>query len=106
RSLFSTIVLAFILGFVSFKTPWKRLVMIASAFPLAVLGNLLRMLAIIIAAEMGGQELGNKVHDGGPFGIYSLLPYVPAFLGLLTLEYYLRKPAAPGTPGAAQMQKA
>ncbi|HTL56896.1 MAG TPA: exosortase/archaeosortase family protein [Candidatus Limnocylindrales bacterium] len=92
RSLLATFALAVILAFVSLRKPWKRLVMIASAVPLAVMGNLLRMLAIIIAAELGGQEWGNRVHEGGPFGIFSLLPYVPAFLGLLVLEYYLREP--------------
>lgn len=100
RSLAATVALGVILGFVSFKSWWKRLAMVASAFPLAVVGNLLRMLAIVIAAEIGGQSAGNKVHDGGPFGVYSLLPYVPAFFGLLWLEHLLRakSPAAPGAP--------
>lgn len=99
RSLIATFAFAVILGFVSFRRNWKRLLLIASAFPLAILGNLLRMLTIIIAAEMGGQEWGNYVHDGGPAGIFSLLPYIPAFLGLLSLERYLRpkqdQPAEP-----------
>lgn len=91
RSLIATLAFSVILGFVSFQKPWKRAVMIASAFPLAVLGNLLRMLTIIIAAEIGGQQWGAYVHDGGPRGIFSLLPYVPAFVGLLALERYLRR---------------
>ncbi len=106
RSLFATFLLAVVLGFISFTRPWKRLVMIASALPLAVLGNLLRMLAIVVAAEMGGQEMGNTVHDGGPFGIYSLLPYVPAFFGLLLLEHYLRKPDPATTSETPEFQKA
>ncbi|HWX23017.1 MAG TPA: exosortase/archaeosortase family protein [Candidatus Binatia bacterium] len=100
RSLMATIALAVILAFFSCGKWWKRLLMIASAFPLAVFGNLLRMLAIVIAADIGGQELGNKVHDGGPLDIWSLLPYVPAFIGLLMLEHYLADRAAlPQTPG-------
>lgn len=91
RSLIATLALSVILGFVSFKTPWKRLVMIASSFPLAVLGNLIRMLTIVIAAEIGGQEWGAYVHDGGPGGIFSLIPYIPAFIGLLALERYLQR---------------
>ncbi|HYG34444.1 MAG TPA: exosortase/archaeosortase family protein [Clostridia bacterium] len=92
RSLIATIALAVILAFISLRTPWKRAVMIAAAFPLAVLGNLLRMLLIVIAAELGGQDWGNYVHDGGPGGIFSLLPYALAFIGLLMLEGYLREP--------------
>ena len=90
RSLIATFALSVILAFVSFQKPWKRIALIAAAFPLAVLGNLLRMLTIIIAAEIGGQEWGAYVHDGGPGGIFSLLPYIPAFVGLLALERFLR----------------
>ena len=90
RSLIATLALAVILGFSSFRNPWKRLIMIASAFPLAILGNLIRMLTIVVAAEIGGQKWGTRVHDGGPGGIFSLLPYIPAFIGLLSLEHYLR----------------
>lgn len=99
RSLIATLALAVILAFVSFQKPWKRLVMIASAFPLAVLGNLLRMLTIIIAAEIGGQEWGSYVHEGGPGGVFSLLPYVPAFIGLFALEHYLKVREVPPPPG-------
>ena len=90
RSLIATFALSVIMGFVSFQKVWKRIILIAAAFPLAVLGNLLRMLTIIIAAEIGGQEWGTYVHDGGPAGIFSLLPYIPAFIGLMALERYLR----------------
>jgi exosortase/archaeosortase family protein len=61
------------------------------AGPFAVLGNMLRLLAIIVAAEMGGQEWGNYVHEGGPFGIISLLPYVPGIVGLLWVGRWLEK---------------
>jgi exosortase len=95
RSLIATIAFSVVLGFTSFKQPWKRAVMILSSFPLAVLGNLVRMLFIVIAAEMGGQEWGSYVHEGGPGGVFSLLPYVPAFVGLLALERFLRNSEAP-----------
>jgi exosortase len=93
RSLIATLAMCVILAFVSCRKPWKRVVMIASAFPLAVLGNLIRMLSIIIAAEIGGQSSGNWVHEGGPLGIFSLLPYLLAFGGLLLVEHYLREPS-------------
>lgn len=91
RSQVATLGLAFCFAFLSLTTWWKRDVLILSAFPLAVLGNTLRMLMIIIAADFGGQEWGNYVHDGGPFGIVSLMPYIPAFFGLMYLEQWLRK---------------
>lgn len=99
HSLVATVALAMVLGFYSLRRWWTRVAMIVSAIPLAVLGNLLRMLAIIIAADMGGQSAGNAVHDGGPLGIWSLLPYVPAFFGLLWLESRLRQPSDDAHPG-------
>jgi exosortase/archaeosortase family protein len=92
RSLIATLALAVILSFISLQTSWKRLVLVASAVPLAVLGNLFRMLAIVIAAEVGGREWGDYIHEGGPGGLLSLLPYVPAFIGLMLLERFLRGP--------------
>jgi len=65
--------------------------MMALALPFAILGNLLRLLAIIVAASFGGQEWGNYVHEGGPFGIISLLPYVPAIIGLLWVGFLMEK---------------
>ncbi len=89
RSLMATVALATVIGFWSFRSWWKRIVIIASAFPLAVLGNLLRMLSIVIAGEIGGQKAGEYVHEGGPMGLFSLLPYALAFVGLLALESWL-----------------
>src|SRR4051812_24926247 len=86
----------------TFRSPWKRVVMIAMAFPLAVLANLARMLCIVVAAWAGGangQAWGNYVHDGGPFGIISLLPYVIAFLGLFIASYFLEKGLRPVLAG-------
>lgn len=99
RSLVATVAFAVILAFLSFRTWWKRVLVMASAVPFAVLGNLLRMLTIIIAADFGGQAAGEYVHHGGPFGILSLLPYIPAFVGLLILDHYFHeakdRPAGP-----------
>jgi exosortase len=95
RSLVATLGLSLVYGVVSFKTWWKRGVLIASAIPLAVIGNVVRLLTIVIAAEMGGQKWGDYIHEGGPGGIISLLPYIPAFIGLLWMGHYLRESEGP-----------
>jgi exosortase len=105
RSLTATLALATVFAFVSLRSWWRRAILIASAFPLAVIGNLLRMMAIVIAADIWGQDAGNYVHEGGPLGIFSLMPYVPAFIGLMLLENWLyeRPPAGKShtpVPGA------
>jgi exosortase len=102
RSLFATVAVAIIYAMLCFGPWWKRGVLIASAVPLAVFGNIIRMMTIIVAAEVWGQETGNYVHEGGPFGIISLLPYVAAFGGLILLGRLLGeqppKPVAALTP--------
>jgi exosortase len=91
RSLIAVFLLATVYGFAVFRSPGKRIFMIVLAIPFAVLGNMLRLLAIIVAAEMGGQSWGNYVHEGGPFGIISLLPYIPGIIGLLWVGRWLEK---------------
>jgi exosortase len=88
RSLTAIFLFATICAFVMFRSGWERLFIILLAIPFAVLGNLLRMLLIIIAAVMGGQEWGNYVHENT---IISLVPYIPAFLGLLFVGRWLGK---------------
>jgi exosortase/archaeosortase family protein len=96
RSLIAMFAISTVYAFLGFQRGWKRLVLIGSAIPLAVLGNVFRMLIIVVAAESFGQEAGAYVHEGGPLGILSLLPYVPAVGGLLLLGHWLREPGPSG----------
>jgi exosortase len=93
RSLVAILIMATVYSFVAFRSFGKRLVLMVSAFPLAVLGNLVRMLFIVIAAEIGGQPWGNYVHENTYF---SLIPYIPAICGLLFLGHLLEGPKSPG----------
>ena len=96
RSVIAIFALCTIFGFVTFEKSWRRGLLMAAAIPLAVLGNMVRMLTIVIAAELGGQSSGDYVHGNW---FFSLLPYVPAILGILVLGHWLREdttdPAVP-----------
>lgn len=96
RSLTSTLLAATVFGFIVFRSPWKRVAMIASAVPLAVVGNVLRLSLIVGAGEFFGQEAGNFVHENT---LFSLLPYVPVFVGLSYLSRWLE--GQPGKPSLA-----
>jgi exosortase len=112
RSVISISLLAITFAFVVFRSNWKRALLIASAVPLAVLGNLIRMLLIIVAAEVGsalhkslpklftsdGQAWGGYVHEN--FWI-SLMPYLPAIGGLFALGWYLERRKERTTPAVA-----
>ena len=103
RSLIATVALGTVYGFLYFRSAWKRLLLIAVAFPLALLGNVARLLTIVIAAELGGtkhgQEWGSYVHESA---LFSLLPYVPAIFGLLLLGRWLEGPATSTAKSATQ----
>jgi exosortase len=88
RSLTTMLALSCVFAFTSLRRNWKRAVLILSALPFAVVGNVLRLLTIIIAAEAAGQEAGNYVHK---HWLFSLIPYVPAMIGMSFLARWLRE---------------
>lgn len=101
RSLTSTLLAATAFGFIVFRSSWKRAVMIAAAMPLAVIGNVLRLSLIVGAGEFFGQDAGNFVHENT---FFSLLPYVPVFVGLMYISRCLEEP--PAQHGSANMPDA
>ncbi len=88
RSLIAISLMATVYAFGWFRGIPKRLIILASAVPLAILGNLVRMLSIVLAAEFGGQKMGDSIHDNT---VFSLLPYIPAILGLFLLGRFLHE---------------
>jgi exosortase len=92
HSLIAIFLLGTVYGFFTFRSAWKRLLLMALGFPFAVLGNLLRLLMVIAAAEVGGQKWGDYVHDSS---VFSLVPYIPAFIGLLLVGRWLEQGEIP-----------
>lgn len=88
RSLFVTTLLAIVFGFVVFRAAWKRVLLVLLAAPLAIAGNVLRLLIVIIVAKIGGQDAGMSAHNNM---LFMLLPYVPAVLALFWLGDLLEK---------------
>jgi exosortase len=93
RSLTAIFLLATIYGYIVFRSPGKRILLMALAFPLSVIGNFARLMCIILAAEFGGQTAGNFVHENS---FFSLVPYIPAIGCLILIGRWLaeKKPAA------------
>lgn len=88
RSLTAVLALCTISAFMNFKRWPNRAILIAAGFPLAVLGNISRLLMIIIVSEAFGQKAGNMVHDNA---FFSLVPYVPPIIGILVIGHFLRE---------------
>lgn len=104
RSLIAIFLLTTVYGLVAFRSPRRRLWLIALSVPLATLGNVLRMMCIIFAAEAGGQPWGDFVHEGCPIqlpfalpilgheiAVANLLPYIPAILGFIYIGRRMQK---------------
>lgn len=103
RSLTTMLALGCIFGFTTFQTNWKRAALILTAVPLAVFGNVIRLLSIIVAANwkydqmvaatvpvtvaaQAAQALGSFVHE---HWFLKLVPYIPAFVGMTFLARWL-----------------
>jgi exosortase len=94
KSLIAIVAFAFIYAMVGFKAPWRRLAILALAVPAAILGNVIRLMSIVVAAETFGAKAGTFVHDE-----LGLLPYIPAFAALLAAGHFLaEKPVANSAP--------
>ena len=86
RSLMAIFFICTAYGYVLFRRSWRWPVMMAAAFPLAVIGNTVRLLVVLFIAAHWGKEAGEWAHDN----MYiSMLPYVPAILGVIFLARWL-----------------
>lgn len=86
RSLTAIVAFSVVYSYISFKTGWRRMLIVASAIPLAVVANVFRLALIVVAAEAFGQDAGNYVHESSIFG---LAPYIPSIGGMLLLGWWL-----------------
>jgi exosortase len=85
RSLVTLLALTTIFGFVSFRSTWKRLIMVLSAFPLAVILNVTRISVAVAVAEAFGHEAGKQVETNLGYFTFAI-----AIVAVLLLERWLR----------------
>ena len=93
RSLVALLALTTIYGFVQFKSPWKRVVMMLAAVPLAVLGNVVRLSFTIGVAEMFGQDAGKAVETK-----FGFITFAVALGCVLLIARWLEKSELPAPP--------
>ena len=99
RSLISLVALTTIYGFITFRPWWKRGLMVVAAAPLAVLGNVIRITGVIVAAEAFGHDAGTMVEQKLGFVTFAV-----ALAGVFALGYLMRdRPIVPPA-GAGPME--
>lgn len=87
KSLTTIMVFSVIYGYLTLPSLWRRVLLVALAAPLAVVANVCRLTMIVVASETFGPAAGNYVHSSDWI---SLVPYVPAFIGVLLAARWLR----------------
>ena len=70
RSLMALAALSLLVGYLNFRSWWVRLLLLVLCAPYAFAGNVLRIFAVIVAAEWFGQHTGLTVHDWFGFLVF------------------------------------
>jgi exosortase len=84
HSLLSMFGLTTVYAFLCFKSHWRKLAILASAVPLALLGNVLRLTVVIVVSEAFGKKAGLAIETN--FGFVTFLLGV---VGVLVLGWWL-----------------
>ncbi len=90
RSLVALLALALLAGYLQFRSTARRAALFLLCFPLIYLGNVARILAIIVAAQAGGQRWGERAHDVMGYGVFVIV-----LGGLLLAARCMPEPAQP-----------
>jgi exosortase len=101
RSLITLFALTTIYGFLTFRKPWKRLLIIALTIPLTLLGNVTRLVCIIVASEAFGHGAGEFVHDW-----FGFITFAMAMGAMFAVGYWLREEPLAGASSAGISQPA
>jgi exosortase len=98
RSLVALSALSLLIGYLRFRPLWLRAAMLALSFPLIYVGNVARIVAIVVAAQLGGQAWGDRVHEIMGYGVFAIV--LGGVLGAAELVARLRPDWLVPDPGA------
>lgn len=87
RSLISMILLMLIYAWMSFRSGWRRAALIASAVPVTILGNVLRLVTVILVGEAFGKDAAVAVEQKLGFLTFGL-----GLVCMFALGHWLREP--------------
>lgn len=91
RSLMALTTVTAAYGYVTQSKQWKRWVLFLSAMPLAVLGNLMRVISIALVAQVYGQEVATKAyHDYSGYIVFGVALSAMVVTGVLLNVPYRR----------------
>lgn len=104
RSLMALAALSVLVGYLWFRPRWLLALMLGLSFPLVFVGNVARIVSIVVAAQLWGRAWGDRVHDFMGYGVFAIvlggLLGVAALVGRVRPGWTSRQDAPPpGEPG-------
>ena len=73
RSLMALLALSALVGYLGLRSNWRRGAVFLLALPLTVVGNVVRISAVVFAGEWIGQRAGELVHDWAGFVVFLIV---------------------------------
>jgi len=90
RSLTALTALAVIYAFLNLDKPWKRVVLVLSGIPLAIIANVIRISTVVIVGENVGEKAAKMIEQKFGFATFLI-----AIAGMMVLGWLMdRKPRA------------
>lgn len=92
RSLFALMMVSALWGYLTLTKPWQRIALFASAIPLAIFGNFVRVLLLVFGSMVFGSEIAVGV-EGGTSNFHfvaGIAVFVVALGGMVLLSLILR----------------
>ena len=65
--------LSLLIGYLNFRSGWRRVLVLALCGPLTYLGNLARIGSIVLAAHWGGEAWGLRAHEIMGYGVFVIV---------------------------------
>ncbi|HEY0944991.1 MAG TPA: exosortase/archaeosortase family protein [Opitutaceae bacterium] len=73
RSLMALMALTLLVGYLNFRSWWRRLLVFLLCFPLTYVGNVARIAAIVFTGELFGHKAGVVVHEWAGFLVFVIV---------------------------------
>jgi EpsI family protein len=73
RSLMALMALSVLIGYLNFRSWWRRGLVFGLSVPLVYLGNVTRIVAIVFAAQAGGPAWGDRAHGVMGYGVFVIV---------------------------------
>ncbi len=102
RSLMALGALSVLIGYLRFRRRWMIAALYAASFPLIFAGNVVRIVSIVIVAQLMGQAWGDRVHEVMGFGVFAIVLggvlLLSGVVARLRPDWAAEPAAAPGAP--------